>query len=192
MLTTYSRNINLPAKSSRRISWEEFQNRYLQREDNFKYEWVNGQVEKIPRAMDRTQFFILKNLIRFLYKLKAKNPKILGDLVAEGDTFFAGNHRRPDIAYYTDEQFELTKEDKDTIPEFVIEIISKKDQMDKVYAKMKDYRAAEVKVIWHIFPRLGEVHVYHGKNMKVCLGNDICSAEEVIEGFSLTVKEIFS
>lgn len=30
------------------ISWEAFEKKYLSREDRFKYEWVNGTVEKTP------------------------------------------------------------------------------------------------------------------------------------------------
>jgi Uma2 family endonuclease len=75
--------------------------------------------------------------------------------------------------------------------DFVIEVISTKYQMNKVYAKMQDYRAANVKVIWHIFPILKEVHVYNGKMMTVCVDTDECSAESVIQGFKLSVKDIF-
>ena len=54
----------------RKIQWNEFKNRYLNREDKFKYEWVNGEVEKMTRSMDRTQIFILHNLLNFFFNLK--------------------------------------------------------------------------------------------------------------------------
>ena len=50
-------------KQSKRISWEEFQRKYLSREDNYKYEWVGGEIVKTQRTMDYSQIFILKNLI---------------------------------------------------------------------------------------------------------------------------------
>lgn len=56
---------------------------------------------------------------------------------------------------------------------------------------MGDYRRAGVKVIWHIFPKQQEIHVYHGKKMTVCTGDDLCSAEPVVEGFVIAVKEVF-
>lgn len=34
-------------------------------------------------------------------------------------------------------------------------------------------------------------HVYHGKNMTVCTGDDLCSAEPVVEGFVLAAGEVF-
>lgn len=174
-----------------KLSWEDFQQEYLTREDNFKYEWVNGQVEKSARSMDRMQFFILKNLTNFLYRLKAINPSIDGELIAEGDVFFAGNHRRPDIAYFTDAQITAARFNEDVHPDFVIEVISKNDQLERIAEKMENYRKAEVKVVWHIFPTRNEIHIYRGKHMDVCIGEDECSAEPVIPGFVIAVNDIF-
>jgi hypothetical protein len=113
MTTLHTHTAFRATNSAKKISWSEFKSRYLAREDRYKYEWVNGYVEKYEHKMDRTQIFILTNLIRFLYALKLKNNQILGDLVAEGDTFFAGNHHRPNIAFYTDEQIEAGRNDQD-------------------------------------------------------------------------------
>lgn len=183
--------VSTPAKSPKKISWEEFQRKYLSREDQYKYEWVNGLIEKTPRTMDKMQLYILTNLIRFLYSLKASYPKIDGDLVAEGDTFFAGNHRRPDIAYYTEAQIQAARNNEDVHPDFVIEVISKNDQAEKLVKRMGDYWAAGVQVIWQIYPENKQIHVYHGKHMTVCSGDDLCSAEPVVPGFVLPVHEVF-
>ncbi len=190
MVAIAAQKSNSPTKVPKKISWEEFQRKYLSREDQWKYEWVNGQVEKTPRDMDKTQLYILVNLMEFLSKLKQTRP-IDGNLIAEGDTFFAGNHRRPDIAYYSDALIQASRRNEDVHPDFVIEVISKKDQAEKLTEKMDNYWAAGVKVIWQIFPRTQQVHVYHGKQMTVCKGDDLCSAEPVVEGFVLAAKEIF-
>ena len=171
----------------RPISWETFTKVYLEREDGFKYEWVDGYVEKTPRTMDKKQFFIQWNLSEFLTTLN-----VGGLLIAEGDNFFSGQHRRPDIAYYTHEQIRLAQNDaaNKVVPQFVIEVISTNDQMNKAVEKMKNYRAAEVPIVWQIFPIQHEIHVYRGKQMTVCVGDDICSAEPVIAGFKMTVNEV--
>lgn len=191
MAATAAISTSSQAGTPKTLSWQEFKNRYLSREDQYKYEWVNGTVEKTLRSMDKTQIYLLANLTRFLYTLIAVNPHIDGDLIAEGDTFFAGNHRRPDISYYTKAQLRAARLNEDVHPDFVIEVISHNDQIMKLLKKMVDYRNAGVQVIWHIFPQQQEVHVYHGKQMVVCTGDDICSAEAVIKGFSLSVKDIF-
>ena len=105
--------------------------------------------------------------------------------------FFAGNHRKPDIAYFTDEQIDAARYNEDIHPDFVIEMISKNDQLERVAEKMENYRKAEVAVVWHVFPTRNEVHVYRGKQMSVCTGEDLCSAEPVIPGFVISVNEIF-
>ena len=179
------------AASSKTITWEEFKKRYLTREDTWKYEWVDGTVEKTPRSMDTTQFYIFVNLLEFLNRLRPATTTGGGTFIAEGDAFFSGNHRRPDIAFYSMKQIRDGRENKDVHPDFVIEVISKNDQMLKVQDKMGDYRKAGVKVIWHIFPKQQEIHVYHGKKMTVCIGDDICSAEPVIEGFVIAAKDVF-
>ncbi len=59
---------------------------------------------------------------------------------------------------------------------------------------MDDYRAAGVAIIWHIFPKLKQVHVYRdkGKKMEVFTGKEICSAEPVIKDFKISVEAIFN
>ena len=175
---------------SERISWADFKADYLEREDNFKYEWVNGVVEKTPRSMDRKQFYIVQNLLDFFGHLKFSG-QVEGSLIPEGDTFFGENHRRPDVAYYTDAQIEAAADDEDAEPQFVIEIISTTDQMNRVHKKMRDYRASKIPVVWHIFPELQEVHVFHGRKSEVYIGADICSADPVLPQFELSVDAIF-
>lgn len=177
---------NSPVK----ISWAEFQEEYLTREDGYKYEWLDGIVEQTPRPMDKSQFFVQKNLINFLFQIKAQKF-VPGNLIAEGDTFFGANHRRPDLAYYTDTQIEAARHHENVVPEFVVEVISTNDHIIKVTEKLRNYRAAEVKVIWLVFPDSQEVHVYHGKKSVVCTGDDVCSAEPVIAGFALPAKDVF-
>lgn len=183
-------HVQASKKPPKRISWEAFQRKFLSREDHYKYEWLDGYVEKTPKTMNKNQFFILNNLMEFLTKLKLQFH-FEGQLIAEGDTFFNQNHRRPDIAFYTKQQIEVARQDKNVVPEFVVEIISSKDQMNKVHKKMEDYRAADVKVIWHILPELNTVHVYEGKQMTICEGDDICSADSVIKGFQISVNKVF-
>ena len=178
------------SSSAQRITWEEFQRIYLAREDEFKYEWLAGTIEKTPRDMDKSQVYIFNNLIKYLFTLQQK-LKIDGILVSELDTFFNKNHRRPDIAFLTERQIEAGRLGKNVVPKFVIEIISRNDQINRVHQKMEDYRNAKVEIVWHIFPELKEIHVYRGRNMVIHKDNDLCSAEPVIEGFNISVNDVF-
>lgn len=172
-----------------RISWDDFERKYLSREDKYKYEWVNGTVVKTPRTMNQIQQFIWLNLKNFLEQLRAKNPEI-GELIPEVDTFFGENMRRPDIAYFSPEQIETFRH-TNQVPQFTVEIISKREQLNAAHEKMADYRNANVAVVWHVFPKLREIHVYKGKQMTICLADDICSAEPAIPGFKILVEDVF-
>jgi len=176
-------------KEAKRITWEEFQRKYLSREDSYKYEWVDGMVEKTKRTMDYKQFNIFVNLVRYFDTLTKD-----GIFIQEGDVFFLANHRRPDIAWFSDVQIAKTAYGENQVPRFVVEVISNKDQMNLVHKKMQDYRTAGVEVVWHVFPLIEEVHVYTGKGLRkmtVCQKADLCSAASVIDGFEISVNDIF-
>lgn len=177
-------------QSRPQISWKAFQRRYLSREDGYKYEWLDGKVEKTKRALDKYQRYILRNLTTLFQQLQAKQL-VDGLLIAESDLFFGNNHRRPDICWLSDEQITRSAHGRDEIPAFVMEVISTNDGINRVHAKMQDYRQAGVAVIWHIFPKLKEVHVYQGRQMTICRGADVCSAALALPAFQITVDELF-
>ncbi|MDX1941078.1 MAG: Uma2 family endonuclease [Saprospiraceae bacterium] len=179
------------AKNPKKISWERFAAKYLTREDEWKYEWVDGIVEKTKRDMYERQFNILANLRTFFISLLTSG-KASGYLEPEIDILFLPTvHRRPDLVYFTEEQRINMAHGEEQIPNFVIEIISSSDQMTLVHQKMRNYREANVQVIWHIFPELEEVHVYQGNEMTIYTGEMICSASSVVPGFELPVQAVF-
>lgn len=180
-------------QSPKLVSREEFLKKYATREDHFKYEWADGVVEKSKRTMNRTQFFILRNLQRFFRELFIAQ-KVAGELIAEGDMEFAEKFRRPDIMWLTDAQIDRTALDENQVPAFVIEIISTNDAVGLVSKKMGNYRAAGVQVVWQVLPETEEIHVYSGENldkMTVCQGETICSAAPALPHFQLSAADVF-
>jgi Uma2 family endonuclease len=173
------------------ISWVDFQKKYLTREDAFKYEWINGSVEKTKRTMNQNQYFILDNLTDFLDNLRRKK-KINGRFYTEIDTFFLKDiHRRPDIAYFSEEQRIKMANGENQVPLFVIEIISTTDAMNRVQRKMRDYRIANIPVVWQIFPEFEEIHIYRGEKMMICDNDKICTAKPVLTHFQIATKDVF-
>ena len=178
-------------KKPRPISWATFEKKYLSKEDKYKYEWVKGYVEKTERTMNQYQIKIATILVKFFFKLEYEG-KVSGTLMPETDTFFLPDvHRRPDIAYWTENQLGKMDEKGNQVPKFVIEVISKTDNINKVHEKMNNYWEAGVEVIWHIFPELKMVHVYKNKEMKMLVGEQICSASPVLPPFEISVNTIF-
>lgn len=177
------------------ISYAQFQKRYLtNRNDRFKYEWVKGFPVITKHTMEKYQYFILRNLRDFFEKLKYTHH-INGYFESEFNLFFGSDvNRKPDIFYFTKEQADEIALGGNPVPEFIIEVISNTDQFNYMIDKMDDYRAAGVKVVWHIFTIKDEVHVYSGNNltsMTVCKGDALCSAAPVLTPFELPVQQIF-
>ena len=176
------------------LSYARFQKQYLNRDDRFKYEWAKGFVIISPHTMEKYQFFIMRNLRNFFSEL-IKTNQVTGYLESEFNLFFGVDaNRKPDIFYFTEEQADAASLGENPIPEFIIEVISTTDQLNYMVDKMNDYRAAGVKVVWHIFTSKNEVHVYTGTNltsMTVCKGETVCSAAPVLPVFNLSVSDIF-
>lgn len=176
------------------LSYARFQKQYLNRDDRFKYEWVKGFVIISPHTMEKYQFFIMRNL-RNCFSQLIKTNQVTGYLESEFNLFFGVDaNRKPDIFYFTEEQADAASLGENPIPEFIIEVISTTDQLNYMVDKMNDYRAAGVKVVWHIFALKNEVHVYTGTSltsMTVCKGEAVCSAAPVLPIFNLSVSDIF-
>jgi hypothetical protein len=136
-------------KEVKLIAWPAFQTRFLKREDGFKYEWVNGLVEKTTRNRASTDF--------------------------------------------SESEARLILAENQKFSKFIIEIISEKNPINHIFCKMQNYRAAGVQVVWLIFPNLREVHVFSGDSlidMRVCLGDALCSAAPVLPDFIISVVDI--
>lgn len=162
---------------------EEFQT--WEPNDGFKYEWNDGELIKFT-GMNKKQLYIFHNLNSLFIR---KGYWESGTLVAEQDVELSGiQMRRPDIAFFTNNQIEKAKEGNDEIPEFVIEVISENDNINKVEAKISEYYKAGVKVVWLILPEEKSVHVYTSRrDVKICIENDICSAAPVLPEFEIGV-----
>jgi Uma2 family endonuclease len=163
--------------------------------DGFKYEWNDGELIKFT-GMKKKQYYIYTILNKLFTK---KGYVETSTLMAEPDVMLTGiQMRRPDIAYFTDEQVYQGREGIDVIPEFVIEIISESDQLYKVEEKLSEYFKAgaggvPLKVVWNVIPEQQVVYVYTSrKNVKVCTDDDICSAAPVLPDFEISVNDLFA
>jgi Uma2 family endonuclease len=181
---------NLLVNKQKTISFETFQKKYNNRADGFKYEWNEGVVEKSP-AMTTRELFIIDLLFRLFVKTNAF--ELGGILTPEIEQWTTSSrYRKPDMAYFTKEQIKEGKVGKEPLSSFMIESISKNDQINMVNDKVLEYFEAGVKVVWLIFPNQEMVYVYTSPTeVKICKNDIICSAETVIEGFSIKAGDIF-
>jgi len=180
-------------KAKRLVSLEQFLLRYTNREDPFKYEWNKGVVEKKPRTMNRNQLFIFQNLLKRF--LKTNSFAHDGALICEIDMLLpkAERTRRADIAYLSGEQMKASRDGVPSVCSFVMEVISKNDQINEVAEKLTEYFADGVQLVWVIFPQIQKVEVWRSvRDVTICFGDDVCTAAPVLDDFQLTVNEIFA
>ena len=186
---------NIPTKEvkkgKRLIKLETFLEKYTNRDDPFKYEWNNGVIEKKEKTMNRDQTKILQRLMRLFTKTKAYS--LGGELINEVDMYMTSYRRtrRADIVYMTPEQMEESPNGEPTVCPFVMEVISKNDQINDVGDKTIEYFENGVEVLWIIYPKLKKVEVYTSlDDVKICYGDSICSATPVLPDFQITVKDL--
>ena len=182
MVEIQENTIQLPRTLEEFMEWE-------QPNDGFKYEWNDGEIIQFA-GMNKKQYYIFTILNKLFVK---KGYVENGTLMAESDVKLTGiQMRRPDIAYFTDEQVYQGREGIDVIPDFAIEVISSGDKLIDVENKLIEYFKAGVKVVWHIIPAQEVVYVYTSRSeVKICFDQDICSAKPVLEDFEISVEDIF-
>jgi len=173
----------------RRLTLEQFREKYTDREDGFKYEYNNGLIEKTPSSMNPRQLFIVKNLTRRFLQTTAFAA---GDeLSPEVDQLTAAaQQHRPDLSYWTAERIRSADE---TVSPFVIEIISPTDNYLKVNQKLREYFRGGVRVIWQIVPEEETVYVFTSPTLvTICEGDTVCSAAPVVPDFQMPARAIFA
>lgn len=158
--------------------------------DGFKYEWNDGELIRFS-GMKKEQYYIYNVLSKLFYE---KGYHQRGTLMAEPDVMLTAlQMRRPDIAYFTDEQVEQGRNGKDVIPAFVVEVLSETDQAYRIEEKLAEYFRAGIQVVWNIFPEQEVIYVYTSrKNVTICLEDDICSAAPVLPDFHISVNTLFA
>lgn len=156
--------------------------------DGFKYEWDDGEIIQFE-GMKENQMYIYDRLLDLLIDLGYKKT---GTLIAEQDVMVSGIQiRRPDIAYFTREQIGQSAKGVRSIPEFVIEIISSNDEINKLERKLTEYFKAGVQVVWTVVVEEQVVNVYTSRrDVRACLENDMCSAAPVLPDFEISVNDM--
>lgn len=176
-------------KKPRRIPFETFYKKYEKGWKGYKYEWNDGIIEKTT-AMKLKEIHVVNNLQKRFFELDL-NTK--GMLSSETEVWTSKiQWRKPDIAYFSNEQIKIGAEGENTIPLFVIEVLSTFDPINIVTNKLIEYFKAGVQTVWHIFPEQKLIYVFTSvKNITVCEGEDICSATPALPEFNIMAQDIF-
>jgi Uma2 family endonuclease len=78
----------------------------------------------------------------------------------------------------------------ETIPDLVVEVMSKNDTQPAALRKVEDYLKAGVRLVWLVDPAVRQVTAHRpGLQPEVLGENDTLTADDVIPGFSLSVRD---
>lgn len=156
-----------------------------------RFEFVDGRIIE-KKSMKQNEGFILKFLSRLF--VKTQEYEAGGELFAEMDSYINDKRKRiPDIAYYTATQIQAARKGEKQTSIFPIEILSPNDNFQDVAEKIQDYFEAGAKLVWYILPKQEQIYAYTTPTkVQILKGDDICSANPVLDDFSFVVKEMFA
>jgi Uma2 family endonuclease len=189
-MTAFAQDISV-TKKPRLISLQSFLKRYSDIEDGYKYEYNNGIIEK-TKTMDQVQTTLYAILLRVYITTQSFQEG--GTITSETNMNTTDVQlRKPDIAIYSADQLKLMKSGQNQIAEWVAEVISDTDNINRVNKKVEEYFEAGVKVVWHIFPNIETVYVYTAADVvTICKGAKICSGAPAVADFEISAANLFA
>ena len=164
--------------------------KYAKTEDGFKYEYNDGILEKTQSKMNPEQFYIIQNLNDRLIALNLHPQGSFASELIQNTT--PTKYRKPDLAFLTRTQTRQAALKQPVLAEFMLEIISDTDNINRINKKLFEYFAAGVKMVWHIFPQQEMVYIYTSpRHVTICMDTDLCSASLVLPTFEISVVDLF-
>lgn len=171
---------------------------FCQRNKDFRFEMnAKGTLLIMPPTNLETSHKN-SNIIYQLYGWALKNDQ---GKVFESDGMVIlpnGAKRAPDAFWISkDKYYSLSEEEREerfahVVPDFIIELRSKSDNLEKLRDKMEEYIENGVRLGWLIDPYEKKVHIYRGNGEVEILDNPkSVLGEDVLNGFELDLKEIF-
>ena len=103
--------------------------------------------------------------------------------------------RGADIVYISTDRFERRTRELtflDVAPELVVEVLSRDDTVMDLAAKLREYFATDVKLVWVIDPRARRVYAYRSLvDLRELTETDTLSGEDILRGFTVPVPALF-
>ncbi|GCL38255.1 MULTISPECIES: Uma2 family endonuclease [Sphaerospermopsis] len=188
--------VNIPTTITLKISHEQFldlalANRDLQLERN-----ATGELIIMPPTGSYTgkrNFDIAGQL--WFWNRQTK----LGEAFDSSTGFHLpnGSDRSPDAAWVKQEKWDtLSLEQKETFapicPDFVLELRSKTDSLEKLQSKMREYIENGASLGWLIDQKNQRVEIYRpGKDVEILEHPTSLSGEDILPGFILDLTEVW-
>ena len=155
------------------------------------YEYVEGELMPMsPTSGEHGD--ISMSLVLFLGPYVYENQ--LGRVYTSDTGFQIGDRvLMPDIAFVSSARLPDNRRKAFSIsPDLAVEIVSPTDAQFRVVEKALIYLSAGTQLVWVIEPVAKTVTVYRSEtDIKTLTREDILTGEEVIEGFSCKISQLF-
>ena len=156
-----------------------------------RYEYVKGALMPMPPTSGE-HGDISTNLFLFLGPYVHENQ--LGRVYTSDTGFQIGDRvLMPDIAFISAARLPDDRRKMFSIPpDLAVEVVSPTDAQFRVVEKALVYLAAGTRLVWVIEPVAKTVTVYRSEtDIKVLTREDTLTGEDVVEGFSCQVSQLF-
>lgn len=104
--------------------------------------------------------------------------------------------RMPDVAFISNNRLDSLKNRPAIVPfapDLAVEVISPGNTEREMERKLQEYFDAGVKLVWYAYPETQTVLVYRGVDqVRKLTIDDSLEGEDVLPGFSLSIREWFS
>ena len=155
------------------------------------YEYIEGElIPRMPTSMKHGTISVA--LILSLGTHVRGNQ--LGDVYTAAGFHVGERMLIPDVAFLSKARIpDDTNKASPIPPDLAVEVVSPTDMFDRIVSKAFAYLAAGTQLVWVIEPQSKTVLVYRSEtDIKLLTRNDTLTGEDVVEGFSCPVAELFA
>lgn len=165
------------------------------------YELIHGVIRE-PKPMSTYAKRVANRLKRIVDRYLDDHP--LGECAVEvphhipqpGDE---GRNRIPDWSFVSFARWPADRPETRTgnaweaVPDIVAEVVSPSDEADELLAKVREYLAGGVRLVWVVYPQVQEIHAYWlGSNtIRAFTTAENLDAGDVLPGFRTAVAPLF-
>jgi Uma2 family endonuclease len=155
-------------------------------------EWVDGQV--VEKTGMTVKHGVVQGRLSYYWRSYAVTSGQGGEPCTEAPCRTLKQVRRPDVAYITPEllaQFGQPATFPQSFP-LVAEIASPTDYAEELFAKAKEYLESGCEEVWMVLPEAQWVLVITQNQHLWFTADEVVSTQDVLTGFSITVRELVS